>query len=241
MLKKGEKFYKEEIKKELKDSTLSLHQICKCNDLLYGTFGYHDSEPPHSIILRKNSEIQLNKYKFGLWGIGVKEKDIKKIRGFCEKQKDSVYVLLKYTNSRKQNKTRKWSDELLDADKLKEEGGYYTTYIDENGVKHSLQSKDTKIFVKGSKRQQTVFVVEKYFFLEEPFNRKEFLEMYYGVTDNSNIKKSGECLFNQAPCYLLKKKTKGIVNTIYGNAWGIVLKLKHPYIVLCDDFVEKIK
>lgn len=91
--------------------------------------------------------------------------------------------------------------------------------------------------MKGSKRQQTAFVVEKYFFLEESFNRNEFLAMFDGVMDNSNIKKSEECLFNQAPCYLLEKKSKGIVNTEDGNAWGIVLKLKHPYIVWRDDFV----
>lgn len=239
MGKKKEKEFKEKILEKVEGSTINMDEISKCSRMLYGTFGIHDSEAPHSIISRKVAETKMN--EFSLWGTGVKVKNIEKIRAFCKTQNESddVYLLLKYTSSTKQKK--KSLIEITDVRELQRKGGYFTSYIDGNGDKKYLPD---NIFVKGSKNTQcTAFVVEKYLFLEDYFVRKKLLSKYNGITDNSNKKKSGEDLFKQAPCYLLERKEKDIIETVDngvkdGNAWGIVLKLKYPYIVGCDDYVE---
>lgn len=238
MGKKMEKYFKEKIIETLKESTISMSEISKCKKVLYATFGYHDSEPPHSVISRKVKEVSRN--ECGLWGAGVKEKNIKKIREFCESQDGPVYLLLKYTNSKAQDKTGEWAEEIVDINRLKEKGGYYKSYIDADGENIDLQV--DKVFVKGKRSQNTAFYVENYFFLEESFNRKEILSKYEGRTHNSDVKKSGEDLFKQSACYLLEKKEENkerdFKNRVERKAWGIVLKLKAPYIVLCTDYVE---
>ena len=237
MGKKLDEFYRDEIKSLLKESTIGLSEVTKQSRLLYGTFGYHDSEPPHSVILRKKDEVILN--DIGFWGTGINGKNIEKIRAFCEKTNEPVYLLLKYTSSKQQNKTGMLKKEVIDVRKIKEEGGYYETYIDENGIKKDLQPERTQIYIKGNKNQGTAFVVEKYYYLEDTFKRNEFLKNYEGVTDRGEVRASAEGLFNQAACYLLDRKFVDAKEQMTGDAWGIVLKLKAPYVVACDEFIER--
>lgn len=244
MVKKKEKEFKEKILEKVEGSTISMDEISKCDRMLYGTFGIHDSEAPYSIISRKVAETKMN--EFSLWGTGVKVKNIEKIRAFCETQNESddVFLLLKYTDSDAQNQTGSLI-EITDVKELQCKGGYFTSYIDGNGDKKHFEP--GKILVKGKEKTQcTAFVVEKYLSLEHSFVRKDLLSKYKGVTDNSTKIKPAEKLFTLAPCYLLERKEKNIIETVDNgvkdrNAWGIVLKLKPPYIVRCDDYVKEFK
>lgn len=62
---KEERFYKEKIRSEFSDEMmLDINHLNLQNKILYGTFGYHDSEPPHCVIHRKLQELKDNGKSF---------------------------------------------------------------------------------------------------------------------------------------------------------------------------------
>ena len=89
--------YKNEIKEWLVEKIFDINQLEKLNKILYGTFGYHDSEPPHSIMSRKIREVEINTY--GLWGSTISEKGFDRVIQFCNEIEGDVYLFLKFTNS----------------------------------------------------------------------------------------------------------------------------------------------
>lgn len=227
------KEYENLIKQELENKIFSDYDLEQQKKILFGTFGYHDGEPPHSIIRRKIREVCEN--QFGLWGTAIGIESIEHVRQFCEQIDGNVYVFLKFTNSTKQGRSDNPDKEIWSIERIMEDGNYYSAYIDENENRCELNFDKTHIIVKGSKRQNTAFMVEDYFFYENRFCRKELLSCYEGTLYNGNEKKSGEDLCTRSPYYLLERKPQSsllkLQSGLKKSDWAIVLKLKKPYLV----------
>lgn len=237
MTKKCEAFYKSEIKRLLEGKNFDLAKLNQQSKILYGTFGYHDSEPPHSIIFRKLLEV--NENPFGLWGIKIEEKYFNRIKDFCKSNGEEIYFFMKFTRNLVQNKTEEECDKhIWSLDKVFE-SNYYTDYIDENGTKIPLDPKQTKIIVKGDSQQNTALVVEDYYIFSNEFKRNRLLSFYEGTLYSSEEKENANVLCTQATCYLLERKleeildTSSITESVKDDDWAIILKLKYPYLVKC--------
>lgn len=233
MNKKDENYYKDYIRKILKEKGkfFDFQKLEKQNKILYGTFGYHDGEPPHSIIYRKTKELQ---HGFSLWGTTINEEAFQNVKKFCNNIVGDVYLFLKFTTSSSQKKED--SDKGREIWSIKDiisDGNYYSYYIDENGKNVYLNPKKTNIVVKGSDQQKVAFFVEDYFLYSDNFKRKTFLSSYTGTICSNNYNISGEKLCTLNPCYLLTRKEQSDmrIETTDNNNLAIVLKLKSPYIV----------
>lgn len=222
--KTQENTYKDFICKELTER-IGQSLLNEKKGLLYETFGYHDEEPPHSIVSRKLTEVRLN--DFGLWGCGVREKYITKIQNFCDvikDENDNVFLFLQFTTSTVQDRKNEFSTKIWTMSDLKQ-SDYFSGYIDEHGK--PFNTVERNIIVKGQKKtQNTAFYVSHYYYYEQNFVRHEFLDSYYG---KNYFSEEDVNLCTKCPCYLLKKKTD-IINKS-GKNWAIVLQLKRPYIV----------
>lgn len=225
--------YKTKIQNELGNNTFSITDLEQQDKILFGTFGYHDSEPPHSIIHRKVREVNDN--EFGLWGTSISKEGFDQVIQFCKRIDGDVYVFLKFTGSTGQKKRDDPDKEIWSVKKVMESRDYYSAYEDENGNKCDLNPKKTHIIVKGNERQNVAFVVRKYYFYKNEFSRKGLLSCYKGTLYNGRERKSGEKLFTKCPCYLLERKSQSHLMEHKGNdcEWAIVLELKAPYLVRC--------
>lgn len=234
LTKKDANYFKSEIEKILSERVLCTEVLKESNGLLYGTFGYHDCEPPHSIIERKSKEPISSTERFGLWGTCITEEGVNRIKLFCEeleKQENDIYLFLKFTENLSQARSKNIDRTIWSLEKVREDEKIYTHYlVDGEEVKIPRQ-----IVVKGSSRQNIAFVFEEIFKFRDSFDRNDMLSHYTGTLYNGDTVKSAEELFKISPCFLLTKKnsTKDEIFFREGNSWGIVLKLKAPYIVEC--------
>lgn len=106
-------WHRQKIEKILGNNTFDVNQLNEQDHILYGTFGYHDNEPPCSIMARKVKELQDNAGGFGLWGTTIHSKHIGKVRKFCEdisQRGKEVYVFLKFTGSTAQKNENRETD-----------------------------------------------------------------------------------------------------------------------------------
>ena len=228
------RYYKKQVEKIIGEP-FEFYRLENLNKLLYGTFGFHDSEPPHSIITRKVSELENS--SFSLWGATLYENGFEKVREFCYGIKGDVYLLLAFTDSDKQVKSDKDEDlyRIWNIEEVLRRGNFFRKYIDEMGEVRSLEMKEPPIVVKGNKRQKYAFVVEKYLYLNSAFNRKNFLGCYSGRECDSNREHDviGTALNTISPCYLLNKIAAAINGKQSDDRWAIVLKLRSPFVVEC--------
>ena len=224
--------YKECVKNILEKNKLTVDVLNENDRLLFSTFGYHDCEPPNSIISRKYRE--LLKCKFGLWGIALNEKAINNIKAFCDNiaKEKNVYLFLNFTSSLEQAKDQEPSFDIWPIDKVKSKGNVFTHYFNDLGEEIEIP-KD--IIVKGSELQNKALVFEQIYYFDKSYERRVFLSQFDGYLYDEKSKCPADKL-NQLynPYFLLeKRKTNGKVILKEGKNWGIILKLKAPYIVEC--------
>lgn len=226
-----------------KDLLMSIDELDKHDKILFSTFGFHDSEPPHSIVSRKLGEIKEN--GFALWGVKADKNRFSDIEKLCSEIEESsqkdVYLLLSFTQSLNQLKCEKkevcgildetkecrkcsdkdfWKKELLKNENL-------FKYCTLNGEKFVLLAHN--ILVRGSDKQNKALVIEKIYLLEDKLNFDKIKTRFYQTW-------MGTGFFNQ-DVNLLERNRDEDLKEMDGEGWGIVLKLKAPdypdYIVEC--------
>lgn len=228
-------YYKNEIMSFLEQNNkmeMDCEEILKNERLIYCTFGYHDSEPPHSIVRRKLAELALNKNEAipSLWGVCAKKEKMAEIQEFLDGMNGKdVYVVMNFTRCTEQLKDpnaapqKLWSEKDLMRDKEA-----LFRFCEISGEKVDLFSK--KIFVKGSDVQNAAFVVEDYFLFDGKIAPSVFVKEIY--KPYKIVVKGKEKGYAYQEINLLVKDPNANMK-MDGDGWAIVLKLKAPYIVEC--------
>lgn len=224
--------------------TMTVEELKKYDRILYSTFGFHDGEPPHSIISRKLKELKKN--HFALWGVAGNIPH-EEMMNFCNDtanspQKD-VLMLLKFTDSLKELKKKCLRYSVIDVcketngctkcddieswgeEQLLENSHIFKTCIMEG---KPLDLIGNNIFVKGGDKQNKAFVIKEIY-------QFEGLVSYTGVKNCYN-NSSGSTLDTRTSLSMLVKKENDNYNLKAGGKplFAIVFKLKAPdYIVEC--------
>ncbi len=226
---------KNEIKRLIKESSKSnivfdAQKLNSIDNILYGTFGFHDEEPPLSIVSRKLKEIE--ETSFSLWGLSRSiniDNFVQKCKVISNAQNGEVYIVLKITKSDDEKGSGSLEDSW-DWDRLLQSEHFNCCMM--NGEKLDLISKH--IMVKGRPTQNKALVVEEYYFYEDKLTA-ELVNNCYEKPNKLNIHRAnGDHLIRKKDLReeveKLTKKTK--------DDWAIILKLKDPYIVECLDYQE---
>lgn len=222
---------KNEIKRLIKEASKSkivfdAQKLNSLDHILYGTFGFHDEEPPLSIVSRKLKEIE--ETGFSLWGLSKNvniDNFVQKCNVISKAQNGEVFIVLKITSSDDEKGLGSLEDNW-DWDRLLKSEHFNHCMM--NGEKIDLISKH--IMVKGRATQNKALVVEEYYFYEDILTA-ELVKNCYDKDNKSKIfRANGDHLIRKKDITAeAKKLTQRTVDD-----WGIVLKLKAPdYIVEC--------